>query len=325
MNKIKNKKKKLTKNKKNFLISIIAPVYNESETIKIFIGKIKKVLKKENLKVEFIFINDGSKDDTLKILLSEQKIHNEIRIIDLSRNFGKEAALTAGLDACIGDAIIPIDVDLQDPPETIPLMIEKWKNGFEVVLGKRINRNTDTWAKRVSANLFYSLHNKISDPEIPSNVGDFRLMDRKVVDALKKLPESKRFMKGLFAWIGFKTSFIEYNRMKRIAGKTKFNGWRLWNFALEGITSFTTAPLRLWTYLGILVAAISFIFAVQIIWRVFIYGVDVPGYASIIVAVTFLSGLQLIGIGVIGEYLGRTYIETKRRPTYIVRQIYEKK
>lgn len=325
MNKIKNKKKKLTKNKKNFLISIIAPVYNESETIKIFIGKIKKVLKKENLKVEIIFINDGSKDDTLKILLSEQKIHNEIRIIDLSRNFGKEAALTAGLDACIGDAIIPIDVDLQDPPETIPLMIEKWKNGFEVVLGKRINRNTDTWAKRVSANLFYSLHNKISDPEIPSNVGDFRLMDRKVVDALKKLPESKRFMKGLFAWIGFKTSFIEYNRMKRIAGKTKFNGWRLWNFALEGITSFTTAPLRLWTYLGILVAAISFIFAVQIIWRVFIYGVDVPGYASIIVAVTFLSGLQLIGIGVIGEYLGRTYIETKRRPTYIVRQIYEKK
>ena len=323
MNIINNKKKKLTKNKKNFLISIIAPVYNESETIKIFLGKIKKVLSKKNLKVEIIFINDGSKDDTLKILLSEQKIHNEIRIIDLSRNFGKEAALTAGLDACIGDAIIPIDVDLQDPPEIIPLMIEKWKNGFEVVLGKRINRNTDTWAKRVSANLFYNLHNKISDHEIPSNVGDFRLMDRKVVDALKKLPESKRFMKGLFAWIGFKTSFIEYNRTRRIAGKTKFNGWRLWNFALEGITSFTTAPLRLWTYLGLLVATISFIFAVQIILRVFVYGVDVPGYASIIVAVTFLSGLQLIGIGVIGEYLGRTYIETKRRPTYIVRQIYE--
>lgn len=204
-------------------------------------------------------------------------------------------------------------------------MIEKWRGGYDVVVGKRINRDSDSWVKRKSATWFYRIHNKISDPKIPENVGDFRLMDRSVVDTLNELPESRRFMKGLFAWVGFRTSTVEYARPERIAGTTKFNGWRLWNFALEGITSFSTDPLRIWTYLGGVVALFSFLFAIFMVLKVFIYGVDVPGYASVVVAVTFLGGLQLMGIGIIGEYLGRTYIESKRRPIYLVRRIYGQK
>ena len=254
-----------------------------------------------------------------------QKHNSEIRIVDLSRNFGKEAALTAGLNTASGDVVVPIDVDLQDPPELILQMIEKWREGYDVVVGKRINRDSDTWAKRKSAAWFYRLHNKISEPKIPENVGDFRLMDRSVVEALNTLPESRRFMKGLFAWVGFKTAIVEYARPERVAGTTKFNGWRLWNFALEGITSFSTDPLRIWLYLGGMVAFISLLFSIFIVLKVLIYGTDIPGYASVVVFVTFLGGLQLIGIGIIGEYLGRAYIESKRRPIYFVRRVYERK
>lgn len=314
------------RNMAKITMSLVVPVFNESKMISLFVDHVKSVFGQCNdIELEITFINDGSSDDTLARLLELQKRNSEIRIVDLSRNFGKEAALTAGLNIASGHVVVPIDVDLQDPPELILEMIEKWREGYDVVVGKRINRDSDTWAKRKTATWFYRIHNKISEPKIPENVGDFRLLDRSVVDALNALPESRRFMKGLFAWVGFKTATVEYVRPERVAGATKFNGWRLWNFALEGITSFSIDPLRLWTYVGGAVALASLLFALFIILRVLIYGIDVPGYASVIVAVTFLGGLQLIGIGIIGEYLGRTYIESKRRPIYIVRRIYEKK
>lgn len=305
-------------------LSLVVPVYNEAETIAFFLNRVSEVFANQPLvELEILFVNDGSTDNTLNNLLEIQRIDQRVRIIDLSRNFGKEAALTAGLQNASGEIIVPIDVDLQDPPELILEMIEKWRQGFEMVVGHRINRASDTLAKRVSANWFYRIHNKIAEIKIPENVGDFRLMDRRVVAALQNLPESRRFMKGLFAWVGYRTAHIDYVRPERVTGNTKFNSWRLWNFALEGITSFSTDPLRVWTYLGGIFSILSLIFAVFIAIKVLLYGIDVPGYASIIVAITFLGGLQLIGIGILGEYLGRTYIESKRRPVFVIRQIYE--
>nr|VFK57828.1 MAG: Glycosyltransferase involved in cell wall bisynthesis [Candidatus Kentron sp. TC] len=307
-------------------LSLVVPVYNESETVSLFLTRVERIFEKATeIDLDIVFINDGSTDNTLEHLIELQQDNSAIRIVDLSRNFSKEAALTAGLKIAPGQLVVPIDVDLQDPPELILEMVEKWREGLDVVLGKRVNRDSDSWAKRKSAAWFYRIHNKISEPKIPENVGDFRLMDRAVVDALNDLPESRRFMKGLFAWVGFRTTSVEYARPERVAGATKFNGWRLWNFALEGVTSFSTDPLRIWTYLGMVVAATSFLFAIFIIAKVLIYGVDVPGYASVIVAVTFLGGLQLIGIGILGEYLGRSYFESKRRPAYLVRRVYESK
>ena len=307
-------------------LSLVVPVYNETETVGLFLNEVGKVFKDQpGVDVEIVFVNDGSTDDTLEQLLICQRTDSRVRIVDLSRNFGKEAALTAGLQAAAGQVVVPIDVDLQDPPELILEMIAKWREGYEVVLAKRANRDSDTWAKRASASWFYKIHNKMADPQLPENVGDFRLMDRCVIEALNDLPESRRFMKGLFAWVGFRTTYVEYTRLERIAGTTKFNGWRLWNFALEGVTSFSTDPLRIWTYLGFGVSFISFLFATFIGLRVLIYGADVPGYASLMVAVTFLGGLQLMGIGVIGEYLGRTYLESKRRPVYLIRRVYDPK
>lgn len=307
-------------------LSLVVPVFNEVETVSLFLERVTQVFGKiPSINLDIVFVNDGSSDNTLKCLLELQQGNQSVRIVDLSRNFGKEAALTAGLKAATGQVVVPIDVDLQDPPELILEMIAKWREGYEVVLGRRINRDSDSWTKKHSANWFYRIHNKIATPKIPENVGDFRLMDRAVVDALNELPESCRFMKGLFAWVGFRTATVEYARPERIAGTTKFNGWRLWNFALEGLTSFSTDPLRIWTYLGGVIALTSFVFAIFIVLRALIQGIDLPGYASVIVSVTFLGGLQLIGIGVIGEYLGRAYIESKRRPIYLVRSIYEAK
>jgi polyisoprenyl-phosphate glycosyltransferase len=307
-------------------LSLVIPVFNEAETVNLFAERVTQVFATHtDIRVELVFVNDGSTDDTLERLVSLQATVPRVRIVDLSRNFGKEAALTAGLQAARGQVIAPIDVDLQDPPELILEMIEKWRGGYEVVLARRVHRGSDSWAKRASAGWFYRIHNKIADPQIPANVGDFRLMDRSVVEALNELPESRRFMKGLFAWIGFRTTYVDYTRPERVAGTSKFNGWRLWNFALEGITSFSTAPLRFWTYLGMLVSFLALFFAASIVLKVLTHGVDVPGYASLMVAVTFLGGLQLIGIGVIGEYLGRTYLESKHRPVFLVRRIYEAK
>ncbi|KAA6187488.1 glycosyltransferase family 2 protein [Thiohalocapsa marina] len=307
-------------------LSLVVPVFNESESIGLFLRAVRQVFDAcPSIKYELVFVNDGSTDDTLDSLLVAQGEDLRIRIIELSRNFGKEAALSAGLEAATGDVIVPLDVDLQDPPELILDMIVLWRQGFDVVLAHRQDRRSDSWAKRMSAILFYRIHNRIADPQLPENVGDFRLMDRSVVEALKQLPESRRFMKGLFAWVGFRTTAVNYVRPERQAGSSKFNGWALWNFALEGMTSFSTEPLRIWTYLGIFVSFMAFIYGLFIIARVVVLGIDVPGYASLMVALSFLGGVQLIGIGIIGEYLGRTYIESKRRPVYIVRNIFERK
>lgn len=307
------------------LISLVVPFYNEEETLADFFREVCPVLDHiENADYEIVCIDDGSKDATLPALIQRASIDPHIRVVELSRNFGKEAAMTAGIDVAQGNAVIPFDADLQDPPDVIPELVRKWREGFDVVLARRCERATDSYAKRQTASWFYRVHNYISDLKIPDNVGDFRLMSRAAVEALKQLPESRRFMKGLFAWIGFPTTSIEYVRQPRVAGMTKFSGWKLWNFALEGITSFSTLPLRIWTYVGSLSATFALIYAAYLALRTIIHGVVVPGYASIIVAVLFLGGVQLIGIGVIGEYVGRMYLESKRRPIYIIRKIHEK-
>ncbi|MBT4521975.1 MAG: glycosyltransferase family 2 protein [Halieaceae bacterium] len=304
-------------------ISVVCPCFNEEKVIPAFIDALIPVLKDTDLSYEIVFINDGSSDKTLQALLAVREETDAVRILNLSRNFGKEAAMTAGLDHAQGEVIIPMDVDLQDPPELIKEFIERWREGYEVVLARRVDRSADTWTKRVSAGLFYHLHNRISDVEVPHNVGDYRLFTRKVLKEVQRLGEHQRFMKGLFAWVGFNTTTVEYVREKRVAGKTHFNGWKLWNFALDGITSFSSAPLRIWLYIGICIATPSVFWASWILIRTVVYGIDLPGYASLISAVLFLGGIQLIGIGVLGEYVGRIYIETKGRPNYIVEKDYE--
>ncbi|ODA32425.1 bactoprenol glucosyl transferase [Veronia pacifica] len=265
-----------------------------------------------------LFINDGSTDNTQTVLETIKKDNPHVRILNLSRNFGKEAAMTAGLDHARGEVIIPIDADLQDPPELIHDFLLEWKNGFDVVVARRKDRSSDSWAKKITASLFYKFHNQIAQVEIPDNVGDFRLMTRKVVTAIQLLPENQRFMKGIFSWVGFNTKVVDYTRAARVAGETSFNGWRLWNFALDGITSFSTAPLRVWLYLGIFISSISFVYGSIIILKTIFMGHDVPGYPSLLTVVLFLGGIQLIGLGVMGEYIGRLYIESKRRPVYII-------
>lgn len=305
------------------VISIVCPFFDEEDSVDSFFTQLLPVLEATGLRYEVVCVNDGSTDRTLEVLRLAQRAHRGIRIVDLSRNFGKEAALSAGLALARGRAVIPIDADLQDPPEVIPELIEKWHEGYEVVLARRANRSSDSLPKRLTAKCFYRLMHLVSDVEIPDDVGDFRLLDARVVDALLSLGESRRFMKGLFAWVGFRTATVDYSRNPRSAGNTKFNAWRLWNFAIEGITSFSISPLRVWTYLGVTVAVASFIYGMFIVGRTLIHGVDVPGYASLLTAILFLGGLQLIGLGVLGEYLGRVYIESKRRPPYIIREVIE--
>jgi glycosyltransferase involved in cell wall biosynthesis len=308
-------------------LSIICPFFNEQETIAEFFAALIHVVANIPFQIEIVCINDGSIDDTLALLCFQQQNcvaeNVQIKILDLSRNFGKEAALTAGIDYANGDAVIPIDTDLQDPPELILEMLEKWQAGYEIVLATRIDRSSDSWLKRSSAHWFYKLHNKISTPALPEHTGDFRLLDRCAVDALKQLPENQRFMKGLFNWIGFKTAQITYTRVARVDGVTKFSPWRLWTLALEGITSFSTVPLRVWSYLGLLISVSAFFYGSFIIVRTLWFGIDLPGYASLIVTILFLGGLQLIGIGVLGEYIGRIYMEAKHRPVYLIRKKYE--
>jgi glycosyltransferase involved in cell wall biosynthesis len=303
------------------VLTIVAPVYNESESIPIFLGAVDAVLAKlEDFDWEVVFVNDGSTDDTLDVLRTEVANRRNIHVVDLSRNFGKEAALSAGLDFAKGDVVVPMDVDLQDPPELILKMVALWREGWEVVVARRVDRTTDSTAKRLTARFFYRLMDRISRPRLPMDVGDFRLMDHKVVAAIRRLHERRRFMKGLFAWVGFRTAEVTYSRSPRVAGTTKFNSWKLWNFALEGITSFSTIPLRVWTYVGATVAAVAFLYGTFITARTIWHGVDVPGYASILVLILFLGGVQLLTLGVVGEYLGRTYEEAKQRPVYIVRE-----
>ena len=309
------------------LISIVCPFYNEGLGVSAFYDAMTaEFTQLPDYEFEVVCVDDGSKDDTLARLIALADKDARFRVVELSRNFGKEAALTAGLDAAHGDAVIPIDADLQDPPALIGRLIKAWEeSGADVVLAKRSDRASDSAAKRFSAAAFYDMHNWVSSIKIPANVGDCRLMTRMVVDALKQLPEKQRFMKGLFAWVGFKTITIEYTREKRFAGTSKFSGWKLWNFALEGITSFSSLPLRIWTYVGMAGALVTLGYGLFIVLRTIIQGVDVPGYASLLVSILFFGSLQLMGLGMLGEYVGRIYMESKRRPTYLVRKVYQRR
>jgi len=307
------------------LLSLVVPFYNEEEMIGQFFARVIPELEAiPNIRFEILCVNDGSRDRTLECLISVARGDSRIRVVDLTRNFGKEAALTAAIFEARGELIVPFDADLQDPPEVIGQLVEKWREGYEVVLAKRADRASDSLLKKWTALFFYRIHNEVSDVPIPENVGDFRLFTRNVCDSLKALPESCRFMKGLFAWVGYKTAVVEYKREARAAGTTKFSGWKLWNFALEGITSFSTLPLRIWTYLGVSVAIFAVTRALWLVIRTMLYGVDVPGYASLATAILLLGGIQLIGIGVLGEYVGRIYLESKGRPVYLVRKRYER-
>lgn len=300
-------------------ISLVVPVFNEEDAIPFFYKKVRDYEELNCYEVEIVFINDGSKDATESIINALSVADPLVTSLNFTRNFGKEPALFAGLENATGDAVIPIDVDLQDPIEVIPHLIRKWQDGADMVLAKRTDRSTDGRMKRKTAEWFYKLHNKISSPQIEENVGDFRLMSREVVENIKLLPERNLFMKGVLSWVGGNTDVVEYARAERIAGDSKFNGWKLWNLALEGITSFSTFPLRMWSYIGLAVAGLSFLYGAWMIIDTIAFGNPVRGYPSILVSILFLGGIQLIGIGVLGEYIGRIYIEVKQRPKFILK------
>ncbi len=301
------------------LVSIIAPIYNEADVIKEFYQRLNTTLAEANEQFEIIFINDGSRDRSFSLLQQLQAEDKRISIINFSRNFGKEIALTAGLDHAQGDAVIVIDADLQDPPELIHKMLAAWREGYEMVYAKRLSRKGERWGKKLTAFAFYRLINRIGDNPIPEDTGDFRLIDRVAVDAINQLRERRRFMKGLFSWVGYKQKAIMYHRDPRYAGSSKWNFLSLWRLATEGITSFSIMPLKLATYTGLITAAAALLFGLYIIFDAVFYGNDVPGYPSLMTVILFLGGIQLIAIGIIGEYIGRMYDEIKQRPLYLVK------
>lgn len=307
------------------LISFIVPVYNEEDSILLFLEAMDSRLSLPGARREYVFVNDGSRDATLALLLDAARRRDDVTVLNLSRNFGKEAAMTAGLDHARGDAVVLMDVDLQDPPEIIAAFYESWQQGYDIAYGMRRAREGETWLKLVTAKLFYRWFNRIAETPIPPNVGDFRLLDRRVVNAVRQLPERGRFMKGLLAWVGFPTVAIPFDRKPRKTGSTKWNYWRLWNFALEGIVGFSTAPLRIWTYLGLVLAAIAVLYAAYLVIRVLLIGIDVPGYASLITVLLVSSALNLISLGIIGEYVGRLFVETKQRPIYLLEGTYRQR
>jgi len=299
-------------------LSLVVTMYNEQSVCDVFFHTVIPIITSVTENYEIVCVNDGSTDETLVILKRYCDADARIKVLSLTRNFGKELALTAGLEYVTGDAVIPIDADLQDPPELIPALVDKWQEGFDVVLAQRVDRSSDSLAKRATASAFYAVANIINEQFIPPNTGDFRLMDRRVVEALRQLPERTRFMKGLFAWLGFSQATIPYTRAVRVGGKSKWKYWKLWNLGLEGIFSFSTLPLRLWMYLGFLIGLFSGAYILFILVKVFLFGIDVPGYASILVSILFFSGINMVGLGIIGEYLGRVLKEVKRRPLYLV-------
>src|SRR4051794_18835523 len=303
------------------MLSVVVPVKNEEDGILPFVERVGAILESicEGSGWEILFVDDGSSDATLAAIVAANQRDARVHALSLSRNFGKEAALSAGLDHARGSAVIPMDVDMQDPPEVLPEMVAKWRDGHEMVFSVRRSRGEDSLAKRVTAGLFYRAHNMVSADKIPENAGDFRLMDRKVVDVIRAMPERNRFMKGLFAWAGFRQAAVEYDRAERETGRSKFNYWKLWTLALDGITSASTVPLRVWSYLGGAIALGALAYAAFIVSRTLIFGNQVPGYASLMVSVLFLGGMQLLSLGILGEYVGRILTETKQRPLYVVR------
>ncbi len=303
-------------------ISIVVPMYNEEKVIDSFFEEIGAYLTTLQCRHEIVCVNDGSGDGTMERLLARRAGDAAVKIVDLARNFGKENALTAGLDHCRGDVVVSIDADLQDPPELIDDFIAKWRQGFDVVYGVRSKRLGEAASRKALAHLFYRVFNLLTEQRIPIDTGDFRLMDRRVVEALGLLPEHNRFMKGVSSWVGFRQVGLPFVRKPRAAGVSKWNLWRLWNFAIDGIASFSAMPLKVWSYFGFVVSVLAFSYAAFLIVRTLVFGVDVPGYASLMVVVLFLGGIQLITLGIIGEYLGRVYDEAKRRPLYIVNRLY---
>lgn len=304
------------------LISIVAPFYNEELAIDRFFREVIDVLRDIGTEWEIICVDDGSSDATLNRLLAQARSKPAVKVLELSRNFGKEAALSAGLEASTGDVVVLIDADLQDPPALIGQMLEKWREGYDIVYGVRQSRNSDSLGKRATASGFYRVFNQLTPTPVPAHSGDFRLMDRRVADRVRELPERTRFMKGLFAWVGYKSTAVSYDRPGREQGRSAWSYWKLWNFALDGLTSFSTLPLRVWTYVGLIVSLLSFIYASFLIVRTLVFGVDLPGYASLMVVILFLGGIQLISLGVIGEYLGRVFLEVKQRPVYLVNRLH---
>ena len=303
----------------NVDVSIIVSMYNEEDSLDLFFNKINDVIE-ENSKYNFeiICIDDGSVDSTYDKLVKYAKKDKKVKIIKFSRNFGKEYGMMAGFKFCNGKCAIPIDVDLQDPPSLISKFIKKWEEGYDMVYGIRIDRKSDTLLKRLTAKMFYKIYNLLTKSPIPYNAGDYRLIDKKIINAILSLNEKNIFMKGIFGWTGFKSVGIEYVREKRSAGISKWNYWKLWNFALDGITASTTFPLRVWSYLGGILSLSGMLYAFYIILRTVIKGVDVPGYASLLVFILLLGGIQMIILGILGEYIGRIFIEVKNRPIYIV-------
>jgi glycosyltransferase involved in cell wall biosynthesis len=305
-------------------IALIVPCFNEADALPAFIERVASVCSPDDASFQIIAVDDGSTDHTFEAWKKHAEAITDIdlQVIRLSRNFGKEIAISCGLQHCDADAAIVMDVDLQDPPELIPQMIEHWQAGFDSVIAVRKRRESDSAFKRLSAAGFYSLMSRIADVEIPAQAGDFRLLSRRLVLALNAYPERTRFMKGLFATLGFEQKLLYYDRSPRSSGKSRFSLWKLWNFALDGITSFSSFPLRIWSYFGLLLALTGFVYATFIVVRVLIFGVDLPGYPSILVFILFFSGIQLISIGILGEYIGRLFTEVKQRPMYLVDESY---
>jgi polyisoprenyl-phosphate glycosyltransferase len=300
------------------VFSVVVPMFNEAEIIGDMHRRLAAAMATLDAPWEVIYVNDGSRDATLRVVEALRLADSHVALVNLSRNFGKEIATTAGLDHACGDAVIVIDADLQDPPEVIPRLVAAWRAGHDMVYAQRRLRQGDTWLKKRTAAAFYRIMRNVGEVPLPPNVGDFRLMSRRVVDAVQQLREHHRFMKGLFAWVGFPSTAILYDREPRGAGATKWSLWKLWNFAIEGITSFSVGPLKLATYLGLVVAIFAVLFGAQLILRTLMFGNPVAGYPSLMAVILFLGGTQLVTLGIIGEYLGRVFNETKHRPLYLV-------
>ena len=301
-------------------LGIVIAAYNEAEALPAMHARLSRVLDAMGLPAQVVYVDDGSRDATWQVLGAIAAGDPRVRLLRLSRNFGKELALTAGLDHVDADAVVVLDADGQDPPELLPEFVARWREGHDVVYGTRASRDGESWLKRATASAFYRTINRVSNTGIPADTGDFRLMSRRVVESLRGLRERQRFMKGLFAWVGFPNTSIAYRREARIAGRSKFNYWRLWNFALEGITGFSTAPLRVATYVGLGTALLAFGYGMWIIAKTLAWGDPVQGWPTMMAVVLFLGGVQLMALGVIGGYLGRLYLEAKQRPLYLVQE-----